>query len=100
MKERASKIDSTLTKFVGAETQRTVSGLEKIEKKMLRAEKRLHSEKLQQIEAVKDTLFPNGGLQERTDNFLNFYQSDSAFISKVSGQLAPFDFSFNVLIYD
>ncbi|MBI3218823.1 MAG: bacillithiol biosynthesis cysteine-adding enzyme BshC [Bacteroidetes bacterium] len=100
VKERASKIDSTLTKFVGAETQRTFSGLEKIEKKMLRAEKRLHIEKLQQIEAVKDALFPNGSLQERTDNFLNFHQSDPAFISKVAGQLAPFDFSFNVLIYD
>ncbi len=100
VKERATKIDATLSKFVGAETQRAVNGLEKIEKKMLRAEKRLHADKLRQIEAVKDSLFPNGSLQERTDNFLNFYQSDPSFIRKAIDHLAPFDFKFNVLIYD
>ncbi len=100
VKDRATKIDATLSKFVGAETQRAVNGLEKIEKKMLRAEKRLHADKLRQIEAVKDSLFPNGSLQERTDNFLNFYQSDPSFIRKATDHLAPFDFKFNVLIYD
>ncbi|MCX8491663.1 MAG: bacillithiol biosynthesis BshC, partial [Cyclobacteriaceae bacterium] len=100
VKQRAAKIDTTLTKFVGAETQRAINGLEKIEKKMLRAEKRFHTDKLRQIEAVKDSLFPNGGLQERTDNFLNFFQSDPSFIQKASEHLAPFDFTFNVLIYD
>ena len=100
IKERATKIDNTLTKFVGAETQRTINGLEKIEKKMLSAEKRFHSDKLKQLEAVKDTLFPNGSLQERTDNFLNFYQGDPSFIKKVAEQLQPFDFRFNVLSYD
>jgi len=100
IKERAEKIDRSLQKFVAAETQRTINGVEKIEKKMLRAEKRFHSDKLRQLEAVKDTLFPNGGLQERTDNFLNFYQSDPLFIQKVSAQLNPFDFKFNVLNYD
>ena len=100
VKQRATKIDATLTKFVGAETQRAVNGLEKIEKKMLRAEKRLHTDKLRQIEAVKDSLFPNGSLQERTNNFLNFYQSDPSFIRKAIDHFAPFDFRFNVLIYD
>ncbi len=100
IKVRAAKIDSTLTKFVGAETQRTINGLEKIEKKMLRAEKRHHADKLKQIEAVKDALFPNGNLQERTDNFLNFYQSDPSFIQKIEKELDPFDFRFNVLSYD
>jgi bacillithiol synthase len=98
--ERASQIDSTLNKFVSAETKRATSGLEKIEKKMLQAEKRFHSDKLRQLEAVKDALFPNGSLQERTDNFLNFYQSDPAFIQKLLTAFDPFDFRFNVLNYD
>ncbi len=100
IKERATQIDSTLNQFVEAETKRATSGLEKIEKKMLRAEKRFHSDKLRQLEAVKDALFPNGSLQERTDNFLNFYQHDSAFIQKILTALDPFDFRFNVLTYD
>jgi bacillithiol synthase len=100
IRERATQIDSTLNQFVGAETKRTTSGLEKIEKKMLQAEKRFHSDKLRQLEAVKDALFPNGSLQERTDNFLNFYQSDPAFIQKLLKEFDAFEFRFNVLTYD
>jgi bacillithiol synthase len=100
VKMRSGEIDATLIRFVGAEAQRALNGLGKIEKKMLRAEKRLHADKLRQIETVKDALFPNGSLQERSDNFLNFYQSDPAFIQKAMEHLSPFDFRFNVLIYD
>jgi hypothetical protein len=67
---------------------------------MLRAEKRLHKEKLGQIEAVKDALFPKGKLQERYDNYLGFAQKDPSFVSKMIDVLDPFDFSFNVIIDD
>jgi hypothetical protein len=48
---------------------------------------------------VKDALFPNGGLQERTDNFLNFYQADPGLILKLIDRFDPFDFQFHVLTY-
>lgn len=98
LKERAEAIDKTLGPFVGAEGKRALNSLEKIEHKLLRAEKRLHSDRLRQIESVKDALFPNGNLQERTDNFLNFYQQDTSFIQKLLDSLDPFDFQFNVLL--
>jgi hypothetical protein len=44
-------------------------------------------------------LFPGGGLQERTDNFLNFYQQDQLFIQKLIEHLDPFDYRFNILQY-
>lgn len=99
LRERAESIDPTLGPFVGAEGKRALNSLEKIERKLLRAEKRLHEDRLRQIEHVKDMLFPNGNLQERTDNFLNFYQQDKEFISKLIDKFDPFDFSFNVLTY-
>jgi bacillithiol synthase len=99
LKERAAAIDPTLAPFLGAEGKRALNSLEKIERKMLRAEKRLQSDKLRQIEQVKDALFPNGSLQERTDNFLNFYQKDNAFISKLMMYLDPFDLRFHILTY-
>ncbi|MBX2964530.1 MAG: bacillithiol biosynthesis cysteine-adding enzyme BshC [Cyclobacteriaceae bacterium] len=99
IRENISKIDNTLGPLVGAEQQRVAKRLERIEQKILRAEKRKHSDLLRQVEAVKDTLFPNGGLQERTDNFLNFYQQDPQFINKLMQQVDPFDFRFNVLVY-
>jgi uncharacterized protein YllA (UPF0747 family) len=95
--ERASQIDTTLLKHAEAQTLRMTKSLEVIEQKMVRAEKRKHSDKLRQIEAVKDFLFPNGSPQERSDNFLNFYQQDPQFIQKLLQLFDPFDFQFNVI---
>jgi len=99
VKKRAESVDQTLNQFVAAESKRTLNGLEKIEKKLLKAEKRTHTDKLQQIEVVKDSLFPGGSLQERTDNFLNFYQQDSLFIQKLIERFDSFDYQFNVFEY-
>lgn len=97
VKERAAKIDSTLLKHAEAQAARSVKSLEVIEKKMARAEKRLHADKLGQLTAVKDFLFPNGSPQERIDNFLNFYQQNPNFIHQLIQNLDPFDFRFNVM---
>ncbi len=96
--DHASTIDITLNKHVEAKTLKAVQSLHTIEKKMARAEKRKHSDKLRQVEAVKDFLFPNGSPQERTDNFLNFYQQDPHFIQKLIQCFDPLDFQYNVLI--
>lgn len=100
IRDRAAHIDSTLLKFVEAQATRTASSLEKIEQKILRAEKRVHREKLGQLESVKDLLFPNGSPQERVDNFLNFYQQDPQFIQKLLKSFDPFDYKFNLLFYE
>jgi bacillithiol synthase len=97
--ERSIKVDSSLGQMTKAETKRIQNGLQRIEQKMLRAEKRLQSDKLRQIDGVKDALFPGGSLQERTDNFMNFYQQDPDFIKKLLTHLDPFDFQLNVLTY-
>lgn len=100
IRQQAEAFDKTLGPMVAAETQRAIKSLEKIEHKMLRSEKRFQSDKLQQVEAVKDALFPGGSLQERTDNFLNFYLQDPQFIQKLLKHFNPFDFRFTVLLYN
>lgn len=99
LRERASSIDMSLAPFVLAEGKRTLNSLEKIERNLIRAEKRLHADKFRQIEYVKDALFPGENLQERTDNFLNFYQQDPHFIQKLLDTFDPLDFQFNILRY-
>ena len=86
--------------MVDAELHRINQGIERMEHKMLRAEKRKGSDVLRQTEAVKEKLFPGGGLQERTDNLLNFYQTDRNFINSLRTLLDPFDLRFHVLIYE
>ncbi len=99
VQKRANTIDRTLGPLVAAEAKRTEHSLEKIEKKLLKAEKRVHSDKLRQIEEVKDALFPGGGLQERIDNFLNFHQQDRSFIPSLLTHFDPFDFRMHFLSY-
>ena len=99
IQENVTQIDKTLGPLVGAEQQRVMKGLLRIGQKLLKAEKRKHTDLLRQIEALKDALFPNGSLQERTDNFLNFAQTDQQFIPTLIQSLNPFDFSFSILRY-
>jgi bacillithiol biosynthesis cysteine-adding enzyme BshC len=99
IKSRAIEIDSTLGPMITAEAKRALHSFEKIENRLLRAEKRLYADRLRQIDEVKESLFPNGGLQERSDNFLNFYQQDPDFIQKVLSVFDPFDFQFNLISY-
>jgi len=99
IKTRSESIDPTLGPNVAASAKRALISLEKIEHKMLRAEKRRQTDKLRQIDEVKEILFPGGSLQERTDNFLNFYQRDPSFIDRLTAHFDPFDYRFNVLSY-
>ena len=98
--QSAEKIDKTLGPLVDAEAKRAFNSLCKIERKLMKAEKRFQSDKLRQVEEVKDALFPNGSLQERIDNFLNFYQPDPGFINKILERFDPFDFRMSIFQYD
>ena len=55
-----------------AEGARHLNTLEKLEKKMLRAQKKRFESQVRQIERMKDSLFPGNGLQERHDNGLYY----------------------------
>ncbi len=97
IKEQAASIDQTLTAHVEAQGAKTKAKLETIEKKFIRAEKRKQSDRISQTDEILDYLFPNGGLQERTDNFLNFYLSNPNFIDNLLTDFDPFDFRFNIM---
>lgn len=99
LRNKAASVDTTLEQHINAQGTRALKAVDNIEKKLLRAEKRLHADRLRQIEEVKDRLFPNGSLQERTDNFLNFYQEDRNFIKELINHFDPFDFRFHILTY-
>jgi bacillithiol biosynthesis cysteine-adding enzyme BshC len=98
--EKALQLDKTLEGFVRAEAQKSMKSLENIEKRLKKAEEKNQETGINQLLNVKSRLFPNGSLQERTDNFLNFCLNDPAFITKLSDVFDPFDFRFQVLTED
>ena len=98
LKKKAAQIDGSLEGFIGAESAKTIKNLDNIEKRLRKSEERKHETALNQIEGIKDKLFPGGGLQERHDNFLNFYLNNPNFIRELLEKFDPFDLRFNILI--
>lgn len=95
--QKAIVIDKTLEGAVSAERTKVLNTLENVEKRLQKAEERNYETELNQLLGLKAKLFPNGGLQERSENFLNFYLNDSTFIQKLLDSFDPLDFQFNVL---
>ncbi|UFH55528.1 bacillithiol biosynthesis cysteine-adding enzyme BshC [Spirosoma sp. KNUC1025] len=89
---KAQMVDPTLEKAVLAETKRFANAVARLEKKMRRAEERNQEIGVRQLLAVKNELFPNGGLQERSENFLTFYLNDRTFLQKMLAVFDPFDY--------
>jgi bacillithiol biosynthesis cysteine-adding enzyme BshC len=98
IKLRASQIDQTLSASTEAVEARLHRQIANLEKKLLRAEKRNHSTALSQIDSIKEKLFPNGGLQERSENFGSFYvKHGQQFIHELIRHFKPLDFKFTIL---
>jgi bacillithiol biosynthesis cysteine-adding enzyme BshC len=98
--EKALELDKTLEGFVRAEAQKSLKSLENIEKRLKKAEEKNQETGINQLLNVKARLFPNGSLQERTDNFLNFCLNDPTFISRLIALFDPFDYRFQILTED
>ena len=73
VKEIVKIIDTTLEQHTSALETKHLKKLSSLEKKMLRAEKRKFQDQKNQLNKVFSSLFPNNGLQERTENFMLFY---------------------------
>jgi bacillithiol biosynthesis cysteine-adding enzyme BshC len=83
IQSQASLIDVTLAQHTKALEAKSLKKLDSLEKKMLRAEKRKYAAQNNQLSKVFSELFPNGGLQERTENFMLFYAKWGADFLKV-----------------
>ncbi len=95
---KAMTIDPTLEKAVLAESVKVAAGLEQWQGRLLRSEKQKHETTLNQLRALKEKLFPAGGLQERHDNFLPYIlKYGEGFIAMLKEHFATFDAGFVVL---
>lgn len=89
---KAKDVDPTLVQHLEALHTSFSKKIEKAEKKLVRAEKRKFEEKKNQITDVKEALFPGNSMQERKDNFLNFYLKDPQFIQNLLDHFDAFNF--------
>ena len=95
----AKRTDPSFIGAVKAQEAKQIKGLENLEKRLLKAEKRILSNQLERITLIQNELFPNQGLQERKQNFSEFYlQSGQLLISKLLAELNPLNQNFSILV--
>ncbi|WP_455168993.1 bacillithiol biosynthesis cysteine-adding enzyme BshC [Aegicerativicinus sediminis] len=70
----AEQTDKSFIGAVAAQEKKQLNGLDHLEKRLLKAQKRKLADKLDKAMDLKNQLFPNGSLQERVSNFSEFYQ--------------------------
>lgn len=99
IEEKLSAIDPNLSRSVESGLARSSRIVGKLEKKMLKAEKKQQESMLLRLQAVRDYLFPKGGLQERRDNLLLLYliYGDRT-IDIIIENIDPFDFTLTMLL--
>ena len=73
LQDIVKNVDGSLVQAVGAEMQKSIQSIESIEKRILKSLKQRNETELNQIEKIKNQLFPENSLQERIDNFSPYY---------------------------
>ena len=97
IRQKAVRIDGSLDGYIGAQETRVLKTLDNIQRKIKRAKEEKNDISMNQIDAIKEGLFPEGGLQERFDNFLNFQITHPTFIKDLLANFDPFDLRFYLL---
>lgn len=95
--EKSQDVNATLTYAVKAAQKRNEKILDQVATKFRKAEERKKSTAIQQIAAIKKELFPQGILQERKINFLEFYLGNPEFIKDLFDTFDPLNFDFILL---
>lgn len=94
----AEKTDVSFLGAVGAQEKKQLNGLDNLEKRLLKAQKRKHSEEIERLKNIQNQLFPNQSLQERQLNFSEFYlEYGPELLDSIKENLDPLDFNFTVL---
>src|SRR5690606_22600619 len=94
----AEKTDKSFIGSVSAQEKKQIKGLENLEKRLLKAQKQLFSDKLNRLLLLQNELFPNGNLQERIHNFSEWYlEYGEELIPKLMDALNPLDLRFKMI---
>ncbi|MBE8727022.1 bacillithiol biosynthesis cysteine-adding enzyme BshC [Flavobacterium hungaricum] len=96
--ELAEQTDKSFSGAVKAQEVKQKKGLENLEKRLLKAQKRKLQDQLQRVTDLQCELFPNKSLQERQANFSEFYlENGEQLIPLLIQKLKPLEDNFNII---
>lgn len=98
LKEVATKTDVTFLNAVNAQERKQIKGLENLEKRLLKAEKKRQNDLIERITKLLNSLLPNQSLEERQRNFSEYYlEYGNTFIKTLKTVLKPLELGFTIL---
>lgn len=94
----AAQTDKSFGNAVKAQEIKQLKGLENLEKRLLKAEKRQHANVLERMIQLQNEIFPNQSLQERRNNFSEFYlEYGEELLNKIFDELKPLQTNFTTI---
>ncbi len=94
----AAQTDKSFIGAVKAQKQKQLNGLDNLEKRLLKAERRKYKDLTERIKELQNELFPKQSLQERNTNFSEHYlEYEDELIPKLKEALKPLDLEFTVI---
>ena len=94
----AEQTDKSFLGAVKAQEIKQLKGLESLEKRLLKAQKRKLADYVSRMTDLQNELFPNQSLQERQSNFSEFYlEHGELLIKKLSESLQPLKSEFSII---
>tara|TARA_R110000787_G_scaffold271939_5_gene379229 strand:- start:5746 stop:7335 length:1590 start_codon:yes stop_codon:yes gene_type:complete len=94
----ANETDVSFVGAVDAQQRKQLKGLENLEKRLMRAEKRKHADLVTRITELQQQLLPNQSLEERQRNFSEYYlEYGQDLILALKESLKPLKLEFTIL---
>ena len=98
--ELARQTDKSFVGAVKAQEVKQTKGLQNLEKRLLKAQKRKYSDTVERATNLQNELFPNNSLQERQVNFSEFYlEIGDDLIPRIIDKLKPLEQSFDIITF-
>ncbi|MCH9659517.1 MAG: bacillithiol biosynthesis cysteine-adding enzyme BshC, partial [Bacteroidetes bacterium] len=96
--ELAKQTDASFLGAVGAQEKKQLKGINNLEKRLLRAQKRKLVDQLERLTQIQDQLFPKQSLQERSVNFSEFYlEYGDSLLQCLKKELRPLSHEFTII---
>lgn len=98
LKILSNQTDTSFLGAVKAQEKKQTNGINKLEKRLLKAQKRKMKEVVDRIIKLQDQIFPNHSLQERNTNFSEFYMNYGGnLIPVLIDALKPLELKFDLI---
>ncbi|MAM28548.1 MAG: bacillithiol biosynthesis cysteine-adding enzyme BshC [Flavobacteriaceae bacterium] len=94
----AEKTDASFIGAVAAQEKKQLNGLDHLEKRLLKAQKRKLADQLERLTDLQDALFPKQSLQERNTNFSEYYVVyGNTLLNELKRELNPLQPEFTIV---